>query len=198
MANIVVDVDQTSLNAEEAGLAKEKETKKGSQRIKVTAWQDSNTAIEFLVPEWFIASFDYSFDKQNETLKKLKTEKETPAPAAANNAKLASGLKVKGGTKIVGAKITLPVEKTVGGKQGENFGKITGVKKGAKTFDIKKRGFRLPGKMANLAIQYWLYTCCALKPEYFIRGSYQFPVSSLKAAPSINALGTAYKSKSKG
>lgn len=188
-----VEKPQVLTTATEKATATELEDRKGGQRVAVTAWVDSNSAIEFLVPEWFIKVVGYAFDTQPaDTLKRIGSAMVTPATAAANNAKILSGLKVKGGTKFIGSKVTLPTPKAEAGKQGEVFGEFS-YTKNSKTIKVSKRGFRVPGKLSNRAIQYWLYTCSTVKPAYFLRGNFKFAVGTLAAAPELAGLGTAHK-----
>lgn len=188
-----VDKPQVLTTASEKATSEELATKKGGQRVPVTAWLDSNSAIEFLVPEWFIKVTGYNFDVQPaDAMKRIGREVTTPATSTTDNAKRLSGLKVSGGTKFIGSKITLPTPKAESGTQSEVFGKFTYTKNG-KTITVNKRGFRVPGLLSNRAIQYWLYTCTVTKPAYFIRGSYKFPVGTLTAAPALASLGTAHK-----
>ncbi|HEY9864029.1 MAG TPA: hypothetical protein V6D21_07605, partial [Candidatus Obscuribacterales bacterium] len=166
---------------------------KGSQRIAVTAWVDSNSAIEFLVPEWFIKVVGYKFDAQPaDTMKRIGRAMVTPAAGAANNAQRATGLKVKGGTKLIGAKITIPTPKAETGKQTEVFGSFS-KKVGTKNITVKKRGLRVPGHLSNKAIQYWLFVTSTTVPQWFERGSYRFQVAGLNPAPALEGLGTAHK-----
>jgi hypothetical protein len=188
-----VEKPQVLSTASEIAQATEAETRKGSQRESVTAWVDSNSSIEFLVPEWFLKVVTYDFNAQPaDTMKGIGSEVVTPATSAADKAKILSGLKIKGGTKIIGSKVTIPTPKAEAGKQGEVFGEFSYAKNG-KTIKVSRRGFRVPGVLSNRAIQYWLYTCSTLKPAYFIRGSYKFPVGTLAAAPDLASLGTAHK-----
>lgn len=182
---------QALTTATEQKTATELESKKGGQRVPVTAWVDSNSAIEFLVPEWFTKVVGYAFDKQPaDTMKRISRVAVTPSSATANNAKRASGLKVKGGTKIVGSKVTIPTPKAESGKQGEVFGEYS-YTKGGKTIKVSRRGFRVPGLLSNKAIQYWLLTCSTTPPAYFIRGSYRFQVAGFSAK--LEDLGTAHR-----
>lgn len=186
-----VDKEQKLNSNTEQKTSEEVADKKGSQRVAVTGWVDSNSAIEFLVPEWFIKVVAYDFDKQPaDTMKRIGREATTPSTAAANNAKRASGLKVKGGTKIIGSKVTIPTPKAEAGKQSEVFGKFSYQKNG-KTVNVTRRGFRVPGLLSNLAIQYWLLTCSTVPPAYFERGSFRFQVAG--ATVSLDKLGTAHK-----
>jgi hypothetical protein len=167
---------------------------KGSQRQAVTGWVDSNSAIEFLVPEWFIKVVGYNFDAQPaDNMKRIGREMTTPSTNATNNAKRASGIKVKGGTKLVGSKITIPTPKAEAGKQSEVFGKFS-YQKNNKTITVSRRGFRVPGLLSNKAIQYWLFTCSTVLPAYFERGSYRFQVAG--ATVKLEDLGTAHKGAS--